>query len=64
MEVLTHWASPNLLPEMPRYCCLLEILLAYSFIEILLKFRTVYLDHQAGKSARKCLCQDTTEWCK
>ena len=43
-----HRASnyPDLLPEMPRYCYSLEIL-----IEISLYFRTACQDHQARKSA-------------
>ena len=43
---------PDLLSEMPRYCCPLVIL-----IEILLQFRTACQDHQAGESAVKCLSQ-------
>ena len=55
MEVLIHRVSnyTNLLLEIPRYCCLLEIFL----IEIILKFRTASQNHQAGKSAVKCLSQ-------
>ena len=39
----------DLLPEMPRFC--------YPLIEIRLKLRTGCQDHQAGKSAVKCLSQ-------
>ena len=43
---------PDLLPEMPKYCCLLEISIA-----IRLKFRTIFQDRQAEESAVKCLSQ-------
>ena len=36
---------PDLLPEMPRYCCLIE---SFNFIEIC-------KNHQAAESAVKCL---------
>ena len=43
---------PNLLLEMPRYCCKCNL------IEILLQFRTPCQDHQAGESSIKCLSQE------
>ena len=42
---------PDLLPEMPRYCCPVEIfILVFSFIKIRLKFRSD-CHRQAGESA-------------
>ena len=60
MEALIHRANnyPDILSEMPRYCCLIKFLFwFFSFIEIGLKFRTTCEDHQVGESAVKCLSQ-------
>ena len=46
----------DLLSEMPKYCCKLEIIY-FSFIEICLKFRTACQNRQAEESAVKCLSQ-------
>ena len=53
-EALIHRVGnyPDLLPEMPRYCC------TRNLIEILLQFRTPFQNHQAGKSSIKCLSQE------
>ena len=53
-----HRASnfPDLLPEIPMYCCPLEIL-----IEIRMKFRTACQDQQPGKVPQSVFPKDTTE---
>ena len=40
----------NLLPEMPRYCYLVEIFFVFLFMQIQMKFKTGCQNCQAGKS--------------
>ena len=51
----------DLLSELPKYCCLIEICY-FNLIEIRLKFKTAIQDHKQGKVPYNVFPKDTTEW--
>ena len=66
-EALIHRVSnyPDLLPEMPRYCCPVEIFMwFFSFYQDMTNLELLVKTPKQGKASLSVFSKDTTEWCE